>query len=270
MDILGELLRVTPPLRGKWRLQHLWEKHVEMRGHRVARLPGGARLAVDMAVEYERSVWLQREEWSDLRWLQGKLRQGDGFVDVGANLGIWSLVAATVGEAGKVVSLEPNPTTFQRLRENVDRNGLGDTVELWQAAASRQEGTAAFTCEAQHNISALTPTGGDLVGAIQVRTACLDDLLDGRSIAGIKFDAEGHEIAALEGAVRTIERCRPWLVVEFNTHLLPSNRLGEWSVYRLLASLDYVAYTFTGPNKEVAVPPTLTSQGYCNILFQRN
>jgi len=82
---------------GRWRLSY-------------RPLPDGSILKVQLDVPYEQMVWLQDEEWDELRYLQNKLRPGDVFIDVGANIGLWTLVAATsVGPSGRVFSFEPNP-----------------------------------------------------------------------------------------------------------------------------------------------------------------
>ena len=94
----------------------MWQRTVADGDHRIAHLPDGSILKVQLDVPYEQMVWLQDEEWDELRYLQNKLRPGDVFIDVGANIGLWTLVAATsVGPSGRVFSFEPNPTTFDRL-----------------------------------------------------------------------------------------------------------------------------------------------------------
>ena len=272
-DILGNLLRVTPPFRGKGRLRRIWEHTVPRGEHRIARLPDGSILNIQLDIPYEQTVWLEDEEWHELCYLQKKLRQGDVFIDVGANIGLWTLVAASsVGTNGRVFSFEPNPATFEKLVYNVRLNARCSLVEVYQEAVSREDGLASFACESQHNVSAISSycSNGDV---IRVRTRALDFLLAKESVAehlvGIKIDAEGHELEALEGAERLIEKRSPWLIVEFNTKLLGSSVLQAWSVYKFLVDKEYQPFTYTRRGREIRVDGMLTVNGYQNFLFKR-
>jgi FkbM family methyltransferase len=70
-------------------------------------------------------------------WISGQLKAGDVFVDVGANIGYFSLLASRlVGQDGKVVAVEASPTIFQQLTANVDLNNLGETLRTVNCVAS--------------------------------------------------------------------------------------------------------------------------------------
>ena len=73
------------------------------------------------------------------------IKPGMTVFDVGANIGFFALAAANlVGENGKVVAFEPNPSVVARLKENVALNGLADRVKIEQSAAGDFDGTAEF------------------------------------------------------------------------------------------------------------------------------
>jgi FkbM family methyltransferase len=191
-------------------------------------------------------------------------------VDVGANVGLWTLVAASaVGPGGRVFSFEPNPATFQKLSANLARNGKGDVVTAFQQAVSRAHGSVLFSCPADHNLSAISgdPEGDDM---ISVQTVSLDSVLQGAKVSGMKLDTEGHELSALEGALRTIGESSPWLVIEFNTTLLASPVLADWPVYHFLDSLGYKPFTYDGAQDARSLADSFSISGYCNLLFQRN
>jgi FkbM family methyltransferase len=272
MDWLGAFLRGTPQFPGKWRVTRAWERGLRPGERRLGQLPDGSVVEVAMGVPYERMVWLQGEEWDDLCYLRWKLRPGDLFVDVGANLGLWTLVAAgRVGEAGRVISFEPNPATHERLLANIARNELKN-VEAVPAAVAREEGEVWFACRAEHNTSGISAEAGE-AGAIRVPAVALDDAVVSRAgerrVSGIKLDTEGHELEALQGAEALIRRDWPWLVVEFNTTLLQSRRLGDWAVYVWLRSLGYGARAIGVPGGEVPVGEDHAVEGYTNLLFER-
>src|ERR1700730_14359329 len=123
MDVFGHFLRLTPNFKGKWRLISYWSRNFRETDLRIAHLPTGERIHVDLALPFERMIWLQQEEWDDLLFLRAALRANETFIDVGANIGTWTLVGANaVGEGGCVLAVEPNPRTARRLGDNVRLN----------------------------------------------------------------------------------------------------------------------------------------------------
>jgi FkbM family methyltransferase len=185
-------------------------------------------------------------------------------------VGIWTLVAAsTVGNAGRVFSFEPNPMTFRKLISNVQRNGQTAIVTPFQQAVSSANGTVFFSCAPHHNLSAIAddPKADHVVS---VEAVSLDSALQGAAVTGMKLDVEGHELASLEGASRTIIDFSPWLIIEFNTTLLASPVLADWPVHRFLSSLGYKPFIYNGPHHANEITDSFSISGYCNILFQRS
>ena len=134
MDWLGHLLRATGHFRGRGRLTRYWLNRRQPNDCRTAKLPGGAEIICEMNVPYEAMVWLGQEEPEDLRMLQRLLQPGQTFVDCGANIGLWSLVAATaVQPNGKVFAFEPNPRTHQRLTQHIEQNRFAATVATFSS-----------------------------------------------------------------------------------------------------------------------------------------
>ncbi|PYT80758.1 MAG: hypothetical protein DMG41_36475 [Acidobacteria bacterium] len=273
-DILGNFLRVTPAFRGKWRLRKIWEHTVLHGERRIARLPDGSVLNVQLDMPYERMVWLEDEEWAELQYLRRKLRSGDVFIDVGANIGLWTLVAASsVLPNGRIFSFEPNPATFDKLVQNIKLNGREALVDRFPEAVSKADDVVQFVCDTQHNLSAISSGYFEGSNVISVRTRGLDFLLNNELVAtrlvGIKLDTEGHELNALAGAVGLLEQRSPWLIVEFNTTLLASKVLEAWPVYRFLSGKGYRPFFYDRHGVETKVDGTLTVDGYRNILFKR-
>ncbi len=269
MDLIGHFLRLSPEFRGKWRIIHLWSGTFDRPERRIARLPGGVRIEVDMALPFERMIWLEREEWQDLCTLHANLQPGDMFIDVGANLGTWALVgAAAVGIDGRVLALEPNSKTAGRLRDNIALNTLDDRVKVLQAAASDKEGVCGFSCPLEHNLSSVVPLGS--AQSFEVQTVRLDDVaanvFPDRVVRGMKIDAEGHENEVLEGCDYLLSHHKPWLIIEFNTTLLDSTRFDDWPVAKRLALLGYKPFLMS--SKEISpIPDDWRLDGYCNVLF---
>lgn len=271
-DWLGHFLRITPYFRGKGRLTRWWGRRLPNGTHRLATLPDGSRVGVQLGIPYERAIWLQAEEWDELIYLSRKLRPGEVFIDVGANIGLWTLVAASVvGRTGRVISFEPNPATHRKLQDNVSLNQRGDIVCPIRAAVSEVAGQVAFRCELDHNVSSIASRPGE--GVIEVSAVALDDAVLSVSsvdrIAGMKLDTEGHELSALRGASEILGQSAPWLIVEFNSDLVGSRRLRDWPVYTHLTVRGYSAFRYGRSGDERAVDGEFEVRGYCNILFER-
>jgi len=128
------------------------------------------------------------------------LRSDDLFLDVGANIGSYSVMVAG-GVGAKVISIEPIPETFANLQTNVTLNALADRVELHCLGLSNRRSELRFIAD-QDTINHVMAEGEPGNG-IPVPVVAMDELLAGRVPAVIKIDVEGHEHAVVEGAHRT-------------------------------------------------------------------
>lgn len=144
------------------------------------------------------------------------LRGAGTFLDVGGNVGYFSLSAASWYPRLRVVAFEPNPKLNRILRDNVGRNGLDVRVE--QLAVSDRRGQQTFFLPRSDMSGTLDPSFNETVeSSIVVSTTTLDDFVPTLAPATpivIKIDVEGHEEAALRGARATIERFRPDILLE--------------------------------------------------------
>jgi FkbM family methyltransferase len=147
------------------------------------------------------------------------LHEGDVAVDVGANIGVLTFLAASiVGKAGRVIAVEPNPDNLQLLYRGIVHNGFAN-VEVLPHAASNARGVFSLTggTSNTHLIGARKPEEGGYF----TQSIVLDDALGGLPrLDFVKMDIEGHEPQALEGFSRLIGRHRPVLLVEFNPRCL--------------------------------------------------
>jgi FkbM family methyltransferase len=147
------------------------------------------------------------------------LHAGDVAVDVGANVGVLTFLAASlVGTAGRVIAVEPNPDNLQLLYRGIVLNGF-DNVEVVPHAASNRRSVFSLTggTSNTHLIGARAPEEGGHF----VQSVLLDEALGGLPrLDFVKMDIEGHEPQALEGFSRLIGRYRPVLLVEFNPRCL--------------------------------------------------
>ena len=138
------------------------------------------------------------------------LASGMTVVDVGANVGIYTLIAArAVAPAGKVYSFEPTPRTFAILTDNIQVNGLLESglIDRRQAAVSDRRGTARLAVYRDNNGHNTLFAGGTGPEFVDVETVSLDDALAGVTrVDLIKIDAEGAEALIWNGMSRTLRQ----------------------------------------------------------------
>lgn len=266
MDLLGHFLRIAPDFRGRGRLTHHWLHRARSADRRKRTLPGGAVVECDTSIPYEAMVWLGREEQDDLLALQRLLQPGQTFVDCGANIGLWSLVAASaVGSTGRVVAFEPNPDTHARLRRHIGLNALTSIVTAHPSACGEAEGQVPFHRTREHNVSRIAAEPS--AETVEVPITTLDRELGNSTVHGLKIDVEGHELQVLRGADALLRRCRPWLCVEFNSQFTTSPRLRDWDVHQHLASSGYRCRLFTAPADDAPLPEDWEVHGYTNLFY---
>jgi len=153
-------------------------------------------------------------------WLLERLAQAGGsalFVDIGANLGWYSLQAAHLAGVARVVALEPDLRNHTLLRANVERNGMGDKVDALALAAGPGPGLAMLHTYkssnlGKHSLAVDHGQGGSWVGVESLDTLLQRLGLEEGPIAAIKIDVEGFEPAVLEGASGALQRCQALLV----------------------------------------------------------
>jgi FkbM family methyltransferase len=150
------------------------------------------------------------------QWLLGALSPGQVFLDVGANIGYFSVLAARkVGPGGHVYSVEPHPRMAEILRRNAWINGYGEIITLWRKAAWSEPRTLTFNLRV--NYAANSSAGAmsadalehlqDEQESIDVEAVTLDELLDQvPHIDVMKIDVEGSEVQAFRGMTKTLDR----------------------------------------------------------------
>jgi len=145
--------------------------------------------------------------------------------DLGAHYGYYSIgLARRTGPGGQVLALEPFPANFARLERHHRMNGL-PWLKIIKGAVSDVTGTTAFSSDLQGGDTTVhLPYDGEVLTntapTIPVRTLRLDDLVTGGEIRApdfIKIDVEGHGHRALRGAIESIRRTRPVILMSFHS-----------------------------------------------------
>jgi FkbM family methyltransferase len=131
------------------------------------------------------------------------LRPEDLFVDVGANVGAYTVLASGVAGA-RTLAVEPSPSSFDYLTQNIRLNDLTAKVTAVNAALGRKEGRLKLTAGlGTENYVCANPNDAD---ALEVKAMTLDTVLSGLSPTLMKIDVEGFETEVLAGATETLPR----------------------------------------------------------------
>ncbi len=191
-------------------------------------------------------VWEPKETY----WFVESLREGDTVVDVGANVGYYTLIAASlVGPEGRVYAFEPDPRSFSLLERNVRLNGFSNVV-LERKAVADQAGTLRLYLapenKGDHRIYAPSDEQRDW---IEVEAITLDDYFGERAaeVDLVKIDTQGAELSILRGMSRILESSeRLVLAMEYWPHGLRDFGEEPGELLDLLTAQDFRFFDLAG------------------------
>jgi FkbM family methyltransferase len=189
-------------------------------------------------------------EWEELQFCLRFLRPGDLFVDVGANVGVFSALVGTRVGGVRTMAIEPFPPVRHDLETNLGLNRFESPVTVVGSAVSEEPGQAVFEVLERDVLNRLAPQGsvGDSHTGIPVDVTTLDDLVD-EVPALIKIDVEGSELLVLRGARRLLTASEPKhspvLLFEHCGHGAQFG-ISPADVRSFLAELDYHIFLLDG------------------------
>ncbi|WP_433341223.1 FkbM family methyltransferase [Streptomyces sp. CA-253872] len=210
-------VRYAPGVGAKARVveSYLNESLLAAPRQRRCRTRVGTRFNVDTRDLIQRYIYMFGMWEPNLtKWLSSRLKPGDVFVDVGANIGYFSALGARlVGAGGGVVSVEASPTFAELLRANLRLNHA-DNVRLVEQAVSDREETLTLTLASSANMGAnsIVPYDGPIEARHEVPASPLASLLtedEVRRARVIKIDVEGAEGKAVRGLAPLLGQLRP-------------------------------------------------------------
>lgn len=181
-----------------------------------------------------------------LNLLSSLLQPSMRFVDVGAHIGYFSLLAArAVGPSGKVWAFEASPATFSLLQRNIIENNLSEIIEAKHGAVTNSDGQALFYPHMFACRSGIVHRDGmSTENAVSVQTISLDAFFKERGwpkIDLVKMDIEGAESVAIQGMRELVSR-NPLLklIVEFNLTTLKAAKIDESDFLELLRDVGFI------------------------------
>jgi FkbM family methyltransferase len=142
------------------------------------------------------NIYAGLHEFTDMMFVLHFLREDDLFIDVGANIGSYTVLASGVRRA-KTWAFEPDPAAASALRRNIEINGLDERVVVKEFAVSDHDGSLSFTqgLDTVNHVAAANERD-----VRRVPACALDTVLSGMRPVMIKLDVEEHEAPAIRGA----------------------------------------------------------------------
>ena len=248
------------------------------------------RYAFDLESNVQRHMHTQLDEGrfyepATSRLLASVLKPGDTFIDIGAHVGYFTMLAsAIVGAAGEVIAFEPSPDNYRHLVEHIALNGCTNVLPLHLALADR-DGVAPLHLNSDND-------GGHALWDVGMHddnhksranprahpayVTQLDRVLRGRpirSLKAIKIDVEGSEVLALRGAADTLARYQvPFVIAEVNRSGLELLGTSERELREMMTSFGYETWILQDAEPELvplANDVTVAGHYVFNLLFRR-
>ena len=181
-------------------------------------------------------------------YVESILKEGDVFIDVGANIGLFTLIASKiVGNSGKVICFEPSPTTFSRLDENVKLNNFKNIDFRNIGLSDKQDKLVFYVSKSGYDAWNSFALREDILeDTIEVEVSSLDIELrevDKSKIKLIKIDVEGWEKFVLFGGREFFKNFSPIVMIEFSEENTFNAGYPVYEIYDIMKDFGYVWYT---------------------------
>ncbi len=168
------------------------------------------------------------------------LKEGDVFVDLGANVGYFSMLASSIVRAnGKVIAFEPNPTNMQLIYRSMQHRDVRNILVYPHAASNGRQILRFLTVGSNGGV--VTTHAQQQRHVFLVQSVAVDEILEFEPrVDCVKMDIEAHEPFALQGMRKLIARCRPAIITEFHPWAMRLNNTEPPEAFlQQLIDLDY-------------------------------
>lgn len=185
------------------------------------------------------------------------------FIDVGANIGFYSVLAAKLLRGGRVLSFEPTDAAYERLTHNIELNGVTENIIVFKGVASDKPGeTMVHQIDGMEEYSSMGAIVHDAVAdkptrSTQTMAETVDALVARHSLRPglIKIDVEGAEALVLRGSIQTLTKHRPVVLSELSRALLEPMGSSPEEIVALFKSLNYRVLCASNPRTAPALGP---------------
>jgi FkbM family methyltransferase len=259
--------------RARWK--SLQRRHQSLDIH----LQEGVRMRLFMDSEVSYGIYAKNFERKERVFHNAFLRPGDVYLDVGANIGLFTLIAAhRVGNGGHVFALEPTSSTFQRLLTNIQLNQYTNVTPLRMALSDTAGPVSLHVSEDGYDgrNSLTTPTAGEKYSSETVSALPLDQFVQDqhldKKITMIKIDVEGWETHVLAGGQAVLSAPdAPILQIEFAEEARASAGSTSDELYHRLTDLGYQLFSVPTDGWALRpVSPIQVKNGHVNVIAAKD
>lgn len=206
------------------------------------------------------------DEPDEMGFLAHVLQPDDIFIDIGANVGSYSMLAASL-PGTQVISFEPVPATYERLLQNVAFNRLEGRVQTRQQGVSDATGELRFTA----NFDSMNRVAGDGEGGVSVPVVRLDDVtypqLAGKIV--LKIDVEGFEMAVLGGAQAMLQSGDVLCAIIETNGSVEHYGGTETALFERMAEFGFMPWNYSAQDRKLR-PGTAGDPSQINTIFIRD
>jgi len=202
-------------------------------------------------------------EFEEMAFVMHFLRPNEVFVDIGANIGAFTIMAAGVASA-RVVAFEASPDTYEMISRNIRLNGFQERVKVIHAAVGRNEGTAQFSVGlGTENCVDMKKVGN----SVTVKMTTLDKELAETHPNLLKVDVEGFETEVFAGAAKTLRQNSLQAIIVERNNLGARYGFDEEPLHREIQSCGFTPCNYDPFNRKLF---KLSEGAAENIIYARN
>lgn len=216
-------------------------------------------------------------EKTERQFINKFLKEGDVFFDIGANIGLFTLIASEkIGILGSIHAFEPAVETFKRLEENISLNKLKNVYLNNIALSDKKETLKLFVDKNGYDAynSFGRPSKGNLYSSEEVLTWPLDFYIEENSLTKIdlvKIDVEGWEIPVFKGAENLFKKHdAPTLMVEFTEQNAINAGFSCKELYEMGIYYGYEWFNYDDQNNDLVPEPLKKDYPYSNLIATKN
>jgi FkbM family methyltransferase len=251
-----------------------WQLAVRILPESLHALPfvnGSVLMATRGAVGVTGNWYSGLDEPAEMGFLLHLLGPGDLFIDIGANVGSFTVLACSVPGV-RAIAYEPIPETAFRLRRNILVNDFVDVAELRMLGLSDAADTLRFTQNQDSMNHVVAPDEANLPGLVEIKVARLDDELadlpPGQPLV-LKIDVEGHEFNVIAGARNVLSRDATLAVIMETNGSGQRYGVSEETIFSDMTSLGFEPCIYDIETRElIAIARALPD--HQNTIFVKN